>query len=539
MKNLLQILFSCVLFLGLQHTAWAQTEEHSIVVVGHPDTSSFPTLKVTIQMSNNDQPLEADFKLFDDDRTVIETFRLEAKAGEEAPTSGNLIFFLIDASSYPENIPLENFKRAVIESIDDFVTEADLINVGFFNKPKGDTRVLQLLDADFSRNFSQLTDQIRTRITSALEDSVKTNYAFKAIKEAIQTISNNFDEGRRLLIVLSGAPDNQDKSFTSDDLIKLADDQNISIHTINFKIDERFNPDLFERLSIGTNGKSEITRNFSDIKQTIGGILESRAQSQSDAIQQYELIFSVNVPQDGQSHEYTINYKEEPPLTLTYTAPGEAGSVSSGGFLNDYFWWIMILFLGAILGAGYWYANEIKIRRQEEEEANAEFLEQQEEEKKRLQQEKNRAVEELKEKNIRLEEQLRAKEQELLRKQEEALNQPPPIPAAPEKRDLKNTIISGGGAAPVFKVASAGMSKNFSLNKPLMTIGRAANNDIVIPEQTVSSKHATISIQKGSFFLNDLGSTNGTFINGTRIESKMLKSGDLIKLGAAQCKFEI
>lgn len=537
MKNLLQIISLVALIIGGQPLLLAQ--DNSFSVVGEPDTSNFPTLRVTIQMLNNEQPLEADFKLFDNDRTAIESFRMEAKAGEDAPTAGNLVFFLIDASSYPENIPLENFKRAVIESIDDFITDADLINVGFFNKPKGDTRVLQLLDADFSRNFSQITDQIRTRITSALEDSVQTNYAFKAIKESIQTISNNFDEGRRILIVLSGAPENQDKSFTSDDLIKLADDQNVSIHTINFKIDERFNPDLFERLSIGTNGKSKITRNFSEIKEIIGEILETRAQSQTELVQQYDLIFSVNVPRNGKTHEYTIKYKEEPPVTIPYTVPGEDSADASGGFLKDYFWLIVFIFAAAILATAYWYNNEMKIRRQEEEEANAEFLEQQEEEKRRLQEEKNRAVEELREQNIRLEEQLRAKEQELIRKQEEEANQPPPAPAVPEKRDLKNTIISGGGAAPVLKVASAGLSKNFSLNKPIMTIGRAANNDIIIPEQTVSSKHATITIQKGSFFLNDLGSTNGTFVNGTRIESKMLKSGDLIKLGAAQCKFEI
>ncbi|NJL14047.1 MAG: FHA domain-containing protein [Microscillaceae bacterium] len=72
-----------------------------------------------------------------------------------------------------------------------------------------------------------------------------------------------------------------------------------------------------------------------------------------------------------------------------------------------------------------------------------------------------------------------------------------------------------------------------------MTIGRAANNDVAIPEQTVSSKHATITVQNGSFFINDLGSTNGTFVNGSRIDSKILKSGDLIKFGAAQARFEI
>ena len=157
-----------------------------------------------------------------------------------------------------------------------------------------------------------------------------------------------------------------------------------------------------------------------------------------------------------------------------------------------------------------------------------------EEQEKRKENESQGYIQELKEKNIRLQEQLKLKEQELAKKIDEV---PTVIP--PEKYDLKNTSISGGGGAPYLQISAGAFSENFRLNKPTITIGRATNNDIIIPEQTVSSKHATITIEKGSFFINDLGSTNGTFVNGSRISSKLLKSGDIIKLGAAHCRFEI
>ncbi len=540
-KHLFLILYTLTVLLSATDKGLTQVEDRSFTIVEPADTADFPVLKVILQMSTSIKPLETDFKVFDFDKTPIEQFTLRASAGEESSTTGNLIFFLIDASAYTEGIPLENFKKAVIESIEEFVTEGDLINVGFFNKLQEDSRVLRRLDADFNRNFSQVKDRIRTRITTSLEDSTAKNYAFKAIKEALQVIGNSPDEGRRILIVLTGASDNLDRSFTSDVLIDLATNSDISINTINFKIDNTFKPDIFETLSIKTRGKSAIENSFSGIKKAIGDILESRQEAETPVLQQYELIFTVQAPADGQPSQYTINYKDEPPLVVNYTTPGGGAVVApSGGLLKDYFWWIAALFAVTLLGTAYWYVNEMKIRREEEEEARIEEEERMEEERRRLQAEKEKAVRELNEKNIRLEEQLRAKEQELARKAEELKNSPPlPTTATPQKRDLKHTIISGGGAAPVLKVHTSAMNKNFMLNKPVMNIGRAPNNDIVIPEQTVSGKHATIHVQKGSFFLTDLGSTNGTFVNGSRIENHLLKSGDLIKFGAAQCKFEI
>ncbi len=538
-KHLFLILYALTVLLSATDRGLAQAEDRSFMIVQPADTTDFPVLKVTLQMNSKIKPLESDFKIFDFDKNPIEQFTLRASAGEKAPTTGNLIFFLIDASAYTEGIPLENFKKAVVESIEDFVTEGDLINVGFFNKLQEDSRVLRRLEADFNRNFSQVKDRVRTRITTSLEDSTAKNYAFKAIKEALQVIGESPDEGRRILIVLSGASDNLDRSFTSDVLIDLATNLDISIHTINFKIDNSFKPDIFETLSIKTRGKSGNVSNFSGIKKAIGDILDSRAEAETPVLQQYELIFTVKAPADGQPSQYTINYKDEPPLVVNYTTPGGGANTPSGGILKDYFWLIVVLFAATILGTGYWYYNEMKIRREEEEEARLEEQERMEEEKRRLQAEKEKAVRELNEKNIRLEEQLRAKEQELARKAEEMKNVPQSTPVAPQKRDLKHTIISGGGAAPVLKVIAAGINQNFMLNKPVMNIGRAPNNDIVIPEQTVSGRHATIQVQKGSFFLTDLGSTNGTFVNGSRIENHLLKSGDLIKFGAAQCKFEI
>ncbi|GAB4400712.1 MAG: hypothetical protein OHK0053_22610 [Microscillaceae bacterium] len=496
------------------------------------DTTEFPTLRVTIQMNQPLQPIETDFRVLDESKDTLQ-FSLSPIGGEEEGAGGRVVFFLIDASGYTEGLPLENFKKAVNESIDELILENDVINVGYFNRPQEDASVLRMLSYEFTRNLPQIKDRVRNKITTALEDSLGgQSIAFKAIKEALDFIGRSPDKGRRLLIVISGAPDNTNTAFTTDDLIDLAERNEVVINTINFKINNAFTPDIYARLSLNTQGQSTNARTSTDIKNAIGDIMESRAESENPGVQQYLLTFITRVPADGNLHQYTVLYRNEPPVVINYPAPGVA--VSGGGNFFANYWWLIFIVGGLVLGLAYYYYNEMQIRRQEEEEAEAELLAQQEEEKRRIQQQASQQVESLREQNIRLQEQLRFKEQELARKIDEV---PTVVPS--QKIDPKNTIIGSGGGAPVLKVVAGSFNQAFRLNKPTITIGRAANNDIAIPEQTVSSKHATITVQNGSFFINDLGSTNGTFVNGSRIDSKILKSGDLIKFGAAQARFEI
>ena len=71
-------------------------------------------------------------------------------------------------------------------------------------------------------------------------------------------------------------------------------------------------------------------------------------------------------------------------------------------------------------------------------------------------------------------------------------------------------------------------------------LGRDEGNDIVLDDEEVSARHARVTFAEGVFLVEDLQTTNGTFVNGERIlEPTRLQNEDLIKIGRTILQFRV
>jgi len=74
----------------------------------------------------------------------------------------------------------------------------------------------------------------------------------------------------------------------------------------------------------------------------------------------------------------------------------------------------------------------------------------------------------------------------------------------------------------------AAVIKEIKLDKPVLTVGRKPENDIVLENATVSGQHCKLYEAGGGWFVEDLNSTNGTFVNGKKVLKAGLRNNDSI-----------
>ena len=122
---------------------------------------------------------------------------------------------------------------------------------------------------------------------------------------------------------------------------------------------------------------------------------------------------------------------------------------------------------------------------------------------------------------------------------------PPPTPAPPK---LQNTVMGAStpprpsaGVKLASFLAQSGRLKGqrYVVKAPVVNIGRADYNDIVVPDESVSTAHAKLQRREGVWVLVDLESTNGTFVDGERIMGEAaLSPGATVRFGDIGMTFE-
>src|ERR1700685_4333494 len=98
---------------------------------------------------------------------------------------------------------------------------------------------------------------------------------------------------------------------------------------------------------------------------------------------------------------------------------------------------------------------------------------------------------------------------------------------------------SGSGVFPALVFVQGNEQKNIVLNHSPFNVGHKVDKDLVIADPRVSRDHAQIVMEEGDFFLVDLGSKHGTFVNGERIQRQKLERNDRLEFGARDSAYVV
>jgi len=99
-------------------------------------------------------------------------------------------------------------------------------------------------------------------------------------------------------------------------------------------------------------------------------------------------------------------------------------------------------------------------------------------------------------------------------------------------------VVGTAGGDPFLEVWAQGRREVIPLNADRVTIGRSTSSDVTVADATVSRLHAVLERYPGGWSVRDVGSANGTFVNGARVLGETrLQPGDEITVGVARLSF--
>src|SRR5437870_2857228 len=99
--------------------------------------------------------------------------------------------------------------------------------------------------------------------------------------------------------------------------------------------------------------------------------------------------------------------------------------------------------------------------------------------------------------------------------------------------------MSDAPEAKLVCMAGPSAGQEFSLDLDDLTLGRSPDNAICLPDPSVSRQHVRVRRMRGGWAVSDMGSGNGTTVNGQTLEGEsMLRVGDVITLGDTELRYD-
>jgi pSer/pThr/pTyr-binding forkhead associated (FHA) protein len=99
------------------------------------------------------------------------------------------------------------------------------------------------------------------------------------------------------------------------------------------------------------------------------------------------------------------------------------------------------------------------------------------------------------------------------------------------RSDVDSAVFLARNRASLVVIEGPSAGSEYELNSLSYVIGRSSDADLTLNDDAMSGNHAAIELGSSGFKIRDMGSTNGTLVNGSKVNAADLKHGDKIKIG--------
>lgn len=325
------------------------------------------------------------------------------------------------------------------------------------------------------------------------------------------------DKPKAVIVLSSGYNDVFDHEWDATAVIAKSLQENIPVYSVALdlpNVDDKYNLDNICEETFGlSTGPFKKTNVVAASKKLISIADQISPRSVGS---QFKISHETSYDKDGKSHDFQLSIEGSAPLNIGYStkSPTFLDWVKSNPIIAGI---IGVLFIGILI----LIIILMKKRKKDQDTKEAEQarkVAELESQSQHAQSEIEKQKEILQHKEER--ERIQA-EKALAEKQEKAR----------KKREEETILLMSQSGFPRFSGEFQGQYGELVLNKPLVSIGRKEGNYYVVNHSTVSSSHAEVRFEDGKYFIKDLNSSNGTMVNGRKIQEQELKHGDVVSFG--------
>jgi hypothetical protein len=501
-------LLACLLLCG------GLRAQAQLTLKGDPVTTDFPKVSFKAHHRSPEAMDSTDFSLKADDKKTPYTVAPVALPDSNLSKSVLVLWEYLPAKS--REAQNKYFRQLLLSALPDLLGEGDEINVATFawTDQSAGKKTLNPLRSGFSADTSSLADLVRLAKApggKGIDDSHGSEL-YPAISEGIAALDKA--KGAKVILVLSAEyPNIYNTAKSVSVVIDEAKEADVAVYNVRYRV-------MAPKYSLQDLAKGTYGLSYDARKDAPADALDTLLQYMDDATtramgRDYQFSFTSDAAKDGQSHQVQLAIGKEK-LNIIYNAPkasfGDWFAANTALGIG-----LLLLLLAAIGGGAFFVWKRMQASKAQEAELAA--VKSQSE---AAIQNQQRSIQ-----GMRDAEQRKTQVGEAERRRAEA---------EAEARVLMTEMFSNG-RSPRFAVQAGASTTTVALPAPVSTVGRDRSAELHIDHPTLSRAHFQVVYDSGKYMLIDLGSTNGTQLNGQRVTSSELRHGDVVKAGEVTMNF--